>query len=157
MTERWPQFNIKKDIELINAGTHFWCKACQVARPLSEKSPDPRYCQGCYELLLKEAELEGGRRAGEWRPKKGKRLAEPSASTTSSVITALPDNDKGCDTVAHEEMYGGNAVTDFMTGRIRELVAQGMSCRAIEKELAAVGVTISYRTIHRRLQGSMAI
>jgi len=149
-------FDIKRDKAIIEAGG-FWCSGCLVGKPATEVSHDSRYCRGCYELLLKEAELEGSRRAGEWMPKKGKRLAEPSASTTSSVIKALPDNDNSCDKVAHEEMYGGNAVTDFVTGRIRELAAQGMSCRAIEKELAAVGVTISYRTIHRRLQGSMAI
>ncbi len=153
MTERWPQFNIKKDIELINAGTHFWCKACQVARPLSEKSPDPRYCQGCYELLLKETELEGGRRAGEWRPKKGKRLADSCTGSILTIDNSASSNNAGCDTVAHEVLHGAQGVTDLVTDRIKVLVGRGMSCRAIEKELLKDNITVSYRTIARRLKG----
>lgn len=48
------QFDIKRDNQMINAGTHFWCSGCLVAKSKSEQSPDPRYCQGCYELLSGE-------------------------------------------------------------------------------------------------------
>ena len=52
------QFDIKKDIDLINAGTHFWCKACVVARPLDDQSPEPRYCLACYEIIEKEKKID---------------------------------------------------------------------------------------------------
>ncbi len=49
-------FDIKGDLEIINTGG-FFCHACVVGKPTEEQSPDPRYCQGRYELLAKEAEL----------------------------------------------------------------------------------------------------
>ncbi len=61
MTENY--FDIKRDNELIAAGTHFWCDACVVAQPLVEQSSDPRYCQSCYEVLKVEAEMQPTRRA----------------------------------------------------------------------------------------------
>lgn len=48
-------FNIQKDHAVIDAGG-FWCKACCVGRPAAEQSPDLRYCQGCYDILKREAE-----------------------------------------------------------------------------------------------------
>jgi hypothetical protein len=151
-TFKRSQFDGERDNELVATGTFFWCKSCVVARPLAEKSPDDRYCQRCFDVLLKEAELEG-RRAGDWRPQKGKRAAEPS---TDSLLTADEDvsrDNAGCDTVTHKELVGGNGVTDLLTDRIRVLAGQGMSCRAIEVELAKEKVTVSYRTIARRLKG----
>ena len=50
-------FDIKGDLEVINA-SGFFCHACVVGKPAEEQSPDPRYCFGCYELLLKEAGLK---------------------------------------------------------------------------------------------------
>lgn len=43
-------FDIKKDIEIVNAGG-FFCQGCIVGRPASEQSPDPRYCKSCYEII----------------------------------------------------------------------------------------------------------
>jgi len=45
---------VKKDI-IKNGAYHFFCHACIVDKPASEQSPDPRYCQGCYEFLCHEA------------------------------------------------------------------------------------------------------
>jgi len=145
-------FDIKRDNQLIAAGSHFWCETCLIAKPLAEQSPDPRYCRGCYDFLSKEAELEG-RRAGDWRPQKGKRAAEPSTGSALMADKGVFSAHAGCDTVAHERLVGGNGVTDPLTGRIKELAALGLSCRAIEKELLKDNVTVSYRTIARRLKG----
>jgi hypothetical protein len=65
------QFDIKRDLEIIAAGG-FWCKACCVGRPAAERSPDERYCQGCYEYLLAEADIlieSGSKRRPAWIPK----------------------------------------------------------------------------------------
>lgn len=49
-----PIFDSKRDNELIAAGTHLWCHGCLVARPMADVSPNPQYCQGCYETLQDE-------------------------------------------------------------------------------------------------------
>ena len=49
-------FSIKRDTELMNGGG-FFCEACLIGKPMDDISLDPRYCQNCYELLLKEADL----------------------------------------------------------------------------------------------------
>lgn len=63
-------FDIKRDNDLIKAGTHFWCQACIVARPLKEQSPDPRYCKSCYVFLKAEASLLPTNNRPGWIPKK---------------------------------------------------------------------------------------
>ena len=68
MAVREGYFNIKRENELIDAGSHFWCEACVVARPLVEQSPDPRYCQSCFDVLKLEAEMQPTRRAA-WMQK----------------------------------------------------------------------------------------
>ncbi|MFC2032746.1 hypothetical protein ACFLUS_05270 [Chloroflexota bacterium] len=47
----------------------FWGHACLDDKHVVEQSPDPRYCQGCYELLLKEAELLPVKKRPGWIPK----------------------------------------------------------------------------------------
>lgn len=52
-----------------------YCQACFMDKPVAGASPDPRYCQGCYDFLLKEAEMlpaKSGR--PEWIPKPQKAL-----------------------------------------------------------------------------------
>ena len=60
--------------------------------------------------------------------------------------------DSDSDTTRDRELQGVGGVTEIVLLRIKEMSAQGMSCRGIEKELAKEGVTISYRTILRRLK-----
>ncbi len=60
-------FSAKRDREIINNGG-FPCRACLVGKLPSQQSPDPRYCQGCYDLLLKEAEMDTNRHRCDWKP-----------------------------------------------------------------------------------------
>ena len=48
-------FDSRRDAEIIAAGG-FFCQACLVGKPATERSPDLRYCQGCYEFLKEESE-----------------------------------------------------------------------------------------------------
>ncbi len=141
-------FSIERDKDII-AGGGFFCFACCVGKLAVEQSPDPRYCLFCYDFLSKEAEglKAGGQRIGGWQPIK------PRRDTISSTPKPLPVAGSGCDKAVGRGFIG----TGGVTARIKALASQGKSCRSIEEELAAVGVTISYRTIHRRLQGRMAI
>ena len=61
-------FDTKRDIEIINVGG-FFCEACVVGKPVVEQSPDPRYCQGCYDFLKAEAEMLPATKRPAWRPK----------------------------------------------------------------------------------------
>jgi len=88
VSERWLEFDVKKDNELIAAGTHFWCHACQIAKPNSQLSDDTRYCQGCYDFLLKEGELEG-KRAGSWKPVNGSDVSSPTDGLQASKKRVL--------------------------------------------------------------------
>ena len=65
-------FDVKRDNELIAAGTHFWCESCLTARSVNEGSPDLRYCQSCYDFLMVEAEIKGltGIIKPSWVPRK---------------------------------------------------------------------------------------
>ena len=60
-------FNTKLDIDIVNAGG-FFCHACLVGKQASDLSPDPRYCQGCYNLLVQEAKMDTSRRNMGWKP-----------------------------------------------------------------------------------------
>jgi len=61
-------FDSALDDKLIAAGTHFYCHACLIARPVEEHSPDPRYCKGCYEFLNLEAANDPRGRRPRWAP-----------------------------------------------------------------------------------------
>ena len=62
-------FKIKRDIAIENIGG-FFCQACLVGKTIDEMSPDRRYCQGCYKVLLNEAEMLTGHDVrATWRPK----------------------------------------------------------------------------------------
>lgn len=148
MSEHRAMFDINRDKAVIGSGG-FWCFGCLAGKPAAEASNDPRYCLGCYGCLKEDSVVSGRKR--------GSGSDESPAGVAPKVTGASPDNDKGCHKVAHGKTLRESSVTDLITGRIRELAARGMSCRSIEKKLAKDGVIISYRTIHRRLQGSMAI
>lgn len=47
----------------------FFCKACCEDREAGRRSPDPRYCQDCYDFLTEEAKLLNGTRRPKWVPK----------------------------------------------------------------------------------------
>ena len=47
----------------------FFCNTCLTDRSTDVLSPDPRYCQGCYDFLLKEAELLPQSKRPKWIPK----------------------------------------------------------------------------------------
>jgi hypothetical protein len=83
-------FSIKMDMTF-----PCFCSACLVGKTANEQSPDPRYCQSCYEFLLKEASLLDGSRRPAWIPKDTqaitRTLLQPSAETLQAIST--PQND----------------------------------------------------------------
>jgi hypothetical protein len=88
-------FSVKRDRELEKAGG-FWCQACLVSHPATEQSPDPRYCEGCYGFLLKEAEMLPVNKRPKWVPEpahpKSQRPAVAARTHTrkGNIQLALP-------------------------------------------------------------------
>lgn len=79
-------FNIKQDIEIERNGG-FFCESCLAGKPMDDVSPDHRYCQGCYELLSDEMELDTSRRSTSWHPKKQpKKPAQVSARRAPNYV-----------------------------------------------------------------------
>lgn len=48
------KFDIERDNQLIATGEYFWCDSCAVARPIAERSSDPRYCRRCHNIIRAE-------------------------------------------------------------------------------------------------------
>ena len=61
-------FSSKRDIDIVNSGG-FFCEACLIGKPKHEQSPDYRYCQSCYDVLLKEADCLSNAKRPKWIPK----------------------------------------------------------------------------------------
>jgi len=127
MTTATKIFDAKRDAELVVAGTHFWCQGCFLAKPLSEHSPDPRYCRGCHDFLLEEAELQNTRKS--WMPKPA--ADKITGAKRGPKHKALPE--------------------DLITRWAQE---ESMGSKAIAARLKTeLGITISYKTIQRLLSG----
>ena len=82
----------------------FWCYAHLADLPLSEQSPDPRYCRACNAVLTREREnsrASGNFRKPWWVPQNGKRKGKeiavleihgpPIKSMINSPISMLDD------------------------------------------------------------------
>lgn len=86
------KFNIETDNLLIESGSHFWCDGCLVAVPVDDISQDPRYCQGCFEVLTEEAQMlraAGNHKRPDWWPAvQGDRLKKGTSLTTDSLSKA---------------------------------------------------------------------
>jgi hypothetical protein len=157
-------FDIKRDNELIAAGTHFWCEACLIARPLDDQSPDPRYCQGCYDFLLKEARMlkeAGSWRRPDWIPKlktSPKKVGYASTPTPRNMSTLKEDKievdiiQPSVAKVAHGKRGPKRKV--LPDDLIKRWAGEGMGGKAIATRLKIEhGVKVSYKTIQRVLSG----
>jgi len=156
-------FNIKRDNELIAAGTHFWCEACVVARPLGNQSPDPRYCLHCYEVLVKEAAMlkdAGSWRRPGWLPvtcSNAKRGAKKTGDTQSPIprnMSTLKDEIITVDIIRPRIGKRGPRKMELPDYKIKQLHNNGMGAKAIATQLKREhGIEVSYKTIQRVLSG----
>ena len=138
-------FNIGKEMEMVKAGG-FFCESCLVGKPKTDISPDPRYCQGCYDFLVKEAEMLSGKGRPAWMP----RTPPPEPALTSSGY--VPDRAKAVPKLKHKEITIGVIGTPLEIVIVRKLHEGGVSIRAIEKKLKAEGIKTSRSTIQRILR-----
>ena len=156
-------FCIKRDLEIVKNGG-FWCDGCIIGKPQTEASPDPRYCQGCYEVLREEAELLSNRSRPAWIPKPQK----PSETTTESVcvqeqppqiMSTLGSDKFRVDIIqavtpfsGTEKSTRGRKRRDVPDEEIRQLNQSGLGSKAIATKLRKeLGITVSYKTVQRVL------
>lgn len=55
MSDRY--FDVHQDFAVIEDGG-FLCQACLIGKDKAVISPDPRYCQDCYDVLLEVGETD---------------------------------------------------------------------------------------------------
>lgn len=154
-------FDIKRDIEIEKAGG-FFCEACLVGKPMDDQSPDPRYCLSCYELLIKEAELDSSRRKKDWYPKKpAKEVAHIPMDVRrnmSTINAQKTEVDIITPAVATRPITKrGPKFTELPDDLISQWVGEGLGSKAIAARLRDKGIEISYKTVQRRLQGVLQI
>ena len=51
------KFDIVRDLKTIEDGG-FFCQGCLVGKDRAAMSPDPRYCQDCYDVLREAMETD---------------------------------------------------------------------------------------------------
>jgi hypothetical protein len=120
----------------------FWCRTHLTYRPKSERSPDARYCQACYDFLTKEAEMLDSKRRPDWIP-------DPVKYPVSNALQEL----RNCDKAGKGTIMGdGVCHTPELTDYIKKLSRGGLGCRKIAAMLQnEKNVVISYRTAARIL------
>ena len=137
----------------------FWCYTHLADLPLEMQSPDPRYCQECYELLLHEVDdmkSSGNHHKPWWIPKtaNGKNVQvlgqlAPNMSTVNSQKTTV---DKiGLPAPARPIVHPGPKNMALPLETIAELVKEGKGSKVIARTLTASGYPVSYKTIQRLL------
>lgn len=144
------------------ASIDFCCHACLMDKPANEQSPDPRYCQGCYEVLEQEASLlteRGYTKHPAWWPvaqNQGKKEKIPTIPQSRNMSTL---NGKKSEVDIIDPPVG--KVTSGKRGPkkkalpwelIKQWAGEDMGSKAIATRLKReLGIKISYKTIQRLL------
>jgi len=151
-------FDIKRDIEIVDAGG-FSCYACLIGKPAIEQSPDPRYCQNCYELLMKEMAMLNPRDKPKWVPKNQKLQAKIKPEKVKHIspypriiLSTVNEQKITVDKKKPTTPKRGRPQILLPEAKIKEMHLGGMGAKAIANHLKVKGLNISYRTIYRYLQ-----
>ena len=153
-------FDIEQENELIASGSHFWCTGCLYARPLDDQSPDPRYCQSCFDILTAEAKLLPPKaRSPSWVPKiQGEKGADVPQHPTQIMHTTNGDKIPS----VHNSSRGPVSTRGKRGPKHKllpiELISQwageGIRSKAITSRLKReLDIKVHYSTIQRILSG----
>jgi len=140
----------------------FFCYTCLEDKDRKELSPDRRYCQGCYDFLLKEAEMLPRGKRPAWIPKEGKIGHQKSIQVSQDVVLNMSTlDDKKIEVDIIQPLVG--KVTREKRGPkhkvlphelIKQWSGEGMGSKAIASKLSnELGIKVSYKTIQRLLSG----
>ena len=153
-------FSIERAITIEKAGG-FWCHACLVGRPALEQSPDGRYCQGCYEFLIAEAEMLPATKRPSWRPKpqKGQEKAIPVSQDVVSNMATVKDK-KSKVAIIHPTdatrtlPKRGPKHKALPVELITQWASEGMGYKRIAARLKVEhGIEVGFRTVARVVKG----
>ena len=140
----------------------FFCHACLDDKPATEASPDPRYCQSCYDFLAKEAELITGGKRPAWIPLNSKighqkpiQVSGDVALNMSTVVSKKSEVDIIHPPVAKvTREKRGPKKKSLPRELIKQWAGESMGSKAIATRLKAEHrVVVSYKTIQRILSG----
>ena len=124
----------------------FYCKACLMDKTEAEMSPDDRYCQGCYEFLLKEAEILSQGKRTAWIPK-------PVARSSFKTRQDAQNKANACNNIiGPSKPRVGRPVTDLPVQQIEVLKSQGYSLRGIAERLGTSHMAVK-RALERANHG----
>ena len=144
----------------------FFCHACLADK--TNQSPDPRYCRGCYELLLKEAEMDTRRKDSDWKPitptpepKIGDEKLAQAQDIGRTIMATLESDKIKVDIIPlatptrsfiNSNNKRGPKPRTLPTDPIMQWASKGLGSKAISTRLKKdLGVTVNYKTIQRRL------
>jgi hypothetical protein len=138
----------------------FWCYTHLADLSFEKQSPDPRYCQECYKLLLREIEdmkSLGNHHKPWWIPKtaneKNVQAVEqlaPNMSTLNRQKTTVDKLDPPMP--VRPIVHPGPKSMALPLDRIVKLAADGVGSKLIARQLNADGIKVSYKTIQRLLK-----
>ncbi len=140
----------------------FFCYTCLEDKDRKELSPDPRYCQGCYDFLLKEAEMLPGGKRPAWIPKEGKIGHQKSIQVSGDVVLNMSTlgDEKSTVDIIHPSVAKvtrekrGPKQKALPQELIKQLHRDGIGSKAIATHLKKeMGIGVSYKTIQRVLSG----
>lgn len=113
-------FDSKRDNILTTAGNHFFCMGCLVAVPLEKQSPDPGYCQGCYDFLTKESQqlkVNGSTKRPSWMPVIDK---QPPAATVAPPVNDKVNDKEAKTCVTDRDMVKATTLTVVTDKSLKE-------------------------------------
>lgn len=164
-------FDIKGDIATEKVGG-FFCGACLMGKPLDDISPDPRYCQGCYEFLNQEATILPQGRRPKWVPRisprtppegliKGDIIKEKQRPIPNHTVLNMATVKGKKNEVAiiqpppmPKSDKRGPKPKDLPVELITRWAGEGMGSKRIAAKLKAdCGIKVGFRTVARRLSG----
>ena len=145
--------DIKRDIAIVDTGG-FFCYACLIGMPAIDQSPDPRYCQICYEFLLEEASMISKKKLPGWVPQAQKtpqKLATISRYPRT-ILSTVNESKITVDKKKRTTPKRGRPQISLPEVKIKEMHLAGMKAKAIANCLKVEGLSVSYQTIYRYLQ-----
>lgn len=157
-------FDTRRDRALITAGGHFLCGGHLSAVPVTDRSQDPRYCQQCYDFLLKEAALLPETKGPKWVPKKPKIEALksiPVPGQPSGIMhpTNQPENHRVRNSPPDPDnpaLKRGPKFRELPEDLIIQWASAGAGSKKIAMRLKReLGIEVDHTVILRRLQRVM--
>jgi hypothetical protein len=141
----------------------FFCHACLDNKSIVESSPDPRYCHGCYDVLLEEARMDKSWRKATWKPVSTDAInlltdeSEDGKGTVGTrghtrILSTVKQDRNTVDIIKPKETNRGRKRIVLPESIIFSLADEGMGSKTIAARLRDQGITANYRTVARILQ-----